>query len=119
MPVHDQADFGPENLIAVLDQLPSAVTVTDLDGRMVYYNESATQLIDRKPEYLGRDVRGCHKLKSSSKRVDEIIEEFKAGNHEPVTYKAEVNGVPLSITVVPLIDHGKVAGLIHHVAKRG
>ena len=117
MPFHDQADFNLENLPAILDQLHAAITVTDLEGKMLYYNENATQLTNIKPEYLGQDVRNCHKKESSKKRIDSIIEGFKAGNYEPYTYKTEVKGVPVSVTIVPFIDSGKVSGCIHQVVK--
>jgi DUF438 domain-containing protein len=119
MPIHAHTDFDLGNLPLILDQLPAAVTVIDLEGRMLYYNENASQFIDRKPEYLRLDVRECHKLASSKKRIDEMIGEFKSGNREPVTYIAKHYDEPLSVTLVPFIVSGKLAGCIQHVVKTG
>jgi PAS domain-containing protein len=44
----------------VLQQAAVAVTVLDLDGRIVFYNRYAPRILDRKPQYLGRDIRSFH-----------------------------------------------------------
>ena len=30
--------------------------MTDLDGKMLYYNEYSAKIVDRKPEYIGMDI---------------------------------------------------------------
>jgi DUF438 domain-containing protein len=118
MPAYPKSPVDLSDLRLILDRLPAAVSVIDLDGALLYYNENATRFVDRKPEYLGRDVREYHQLESSRKRIQEIIQGFKAGNREPVQYVAFPRGEPLSVTVVPLLVDGALVGCIHHVVKK-
>ena len=115
MAIYAQDNLVLENMSTILDQLPAAVTVFDLDANMLYYNENAPQFVDRKPELLGEDIHNCHKEPSSNKRLDEIIDGFKAGSRDPVAYTASPYGKPLSVTIVPFIVNGKLVGFIHHV----
>jgi DUF438 domain-containing protein len=62
--MHDKA------LRSVLDQIPVGITVTDLDGKMLYYNEYCARTVDRKPEYIGMDIRSCHKKPESIPKID-------------------------------------------------
>ncbi|MBN1829870.1 MAG: PAS domain-containing protein [Deltaproteobacteria bacterium] len=116
---HLMHPFSVDDLPTVLEKIPVGVTVTDLEGRILYFNEGSSRLVDRKPEYLGRDIRDCHKLASSRRRIDEIIAGFKAGKHDPVVYTASHYAAPLHVAVVPLEIDGELAGLIHCVVKSG
>ena len=118
MPSVSQNNIVTENIATVLDQLPAAVTVFDLDANMLYYNEHAPRIVNRKPELLGEDIHNCHEKESSNKRLDEIIEGFKAGNREAVAYTASPYGKPLSITLLPFIMEDRLVGIIHHVVPK-
>ncbi len=50
------ADLTPQ----VLGQAAVAVTVLDLEGRLLFYSQYAPQILDRKPAYLGREVGELH-----------------------------------------------------------
>lgn len=97
---------------AVLDRLPVAVTVIDLDGRMLYYNEFSSAILDRKPEYLGQDVRACHEKAQSNAKIDRMLEAFRMGRREPFSYEAERYGKLLRVTFTPLEVDGRLAGCI-------
>jgi PAS domain-containing protein len=56
MLIYLENEFDPSHLPLILDNLAAAITVIDLEGRMLYYNEYGAQILDRKPEYMGRDV---------------------------------------------------------------
>ena len=118
MPVYDGFDLNLEKLSSLLDQLPAAVSILDLDARLAYYSENAPNFVNRKPEFLGQDIRNCHKLQSSNERIDAIIEGFKAGNREPVSYIANPYGEDLRITIVPFIVNDTLLGCIQHVVKK-
>ncbi len=118
MPIHDQFDLNLEKLSSLLDQLPAAVSILDLDAKLLYYSENAPDFVNRKPEFLGQDIRNCHKLQSSNDRIEAMIEGFKAGSREPVTYVAKPYGEPLRITVVPFIVNSTLLGCIQHVVKK-
>jgi DUF438 domain-containing protein len=85
---------------------------------MLYYNENAPKFVNRKPELLGEDIHNCHKKELSNKRLDDIINGFKAGSRDAVEYTASPYGKPLSITVVPFLVEGRLVGCIHHVAPK-
>ncbi|MGD9033231.1 MAG: hypothetical protein PVJ69_08365 [Desulfobacteraceae bacterium] len=57
MPLYLENEFDPSQRPLVLDQIAAAITVIDLEGRTLYYNDYSAQVLDRKPEYLGKDVR--------------------------------------------------------------
>ncbi len=103
------------NLLAqVMDKIPLAVTVCDLDGTMHYFNEYASKIINRKPEHLGKDIRLCHRPESGGK-IEKMIAEFKTGRREPFRYEARPYTRPLLVTVTPLEVEGRLWGFIHAV----
>ena len=98
MPIFDPVDFDLEKFENIVEQLPASVTIIDLEGNMLYYNEFAPKLLNRKPDYLGKDIKACHKRKSSNKRVIAMIDGFKEGSREPVQYIAKPYGEPIVVT---------------------
>ncbi|MCP3944851.1 MAG: PAS domain-containing protein [Desulfobacteraceae bacterium] len=62
-----------------IEQIPIGITIIDLDGHILYYNEYCSQYLDRKPEYIGKDIRSCHQKKESIKRIDNIFDRLKKG----------------------------------------
>jgi ATP/maltotriose-dependent transcriptional regulator MalT len=44
----------------ILEQAGVGVTIVDRNGSVLFYNKWAAEHLDRKPEYLGRDVRERH-----------------------------------------------------------
>ena len=94
------------------DQLPVGITVLDLECRILYYNATSARYVDRKPEYLGRDLRDCHKKRASVDRIDRMFADLRTGRRESVYYEAERNGRVLAVTVVPYRIGGEIAGFI-------
>jgi DUF438 domain-containing protein len=101
-----------------LDQLPVALTVFDADDRIVYYNAYAGELLNRKPEYIGRDVRLCHTTPDSKARLAEILDDIKSGRSKQIRYEANPYGTPLIVTVAPLTIDGRFAGYVQAVVKK-
>jgi PAS domain S-box-containing protein len=115
MKTDETARLDPENLFLVLESLPVAVTVVDLDGRMLYFNSHAGRVLDRKPEYLGKDIRLCHQKPESNAKIDRMIEAFKSGNQTPFYYEADRNGRRIAVTFVPWTVGGRMKGCIQTV----
>ena len=113
MPIRPGTVFEPQLISEALDKVPIAVTIFDLQGTMLYYNEHSTRVISRKPEHLGRDIRLCHQKPESNRRIDRMIEEFKQGRREPISYEANPYGTRLLISVVPLEVEGRLAAFLH------
>jgi DUF438 domain-containing protein len=105
--------FDPELIPRILDKIPMAATIFDLQGIMLYYNEYSPRIINRKPELLGKDIRLCHQKPESNARIEGMIEEFKKGRWEPISYEARPYGKPLLITVSPLEVDGRLVGCVH------
>jgi PAS domain S-box-containing protein len=115
MKTDERPGLDPENLSLVLERLPVAVTVVDLDGRMVYFNHCASQVLDRKPEYLGKDIRLCHQKPESNTKIDRMIETFKSGNQTPFYYEADRYGRRIAVTVTPWIVGDSLKGCVQTV----
>ena len=102
----------------VLDQMGVAVTVVDADGRILYYNKHASEILVRKPEMIGTDIRPCHKKARSVSEIDKMMEEFRAGREEYYHYIAVPFGKPLAVTVAPLFENGVFMGIIQTVVEK-
>ena len=103
------------DLQSVLDQIPVGITVTDLDGKILYYNEYSAQIVDRKPEYIGMDIRSCHKKPESIEKIDMIFSEMKDGKRETYYYESKRKDKILCVTISPYEQLGKLIGFIHSI----
>ncbi|MBI5593130.1 MAG: PAS domain-containing protein [Deltaproteobacteria bacterium] len=102
-------------LRSVLDQIPVGITVTDLDGRILYYNESCARIVDRKPEYIGKDIRSCHKKSESITKIDTLLSEIKNGKRENYCYESRRKDKVLSVTISPYKSLGELIGFIQSI----
>lgn len=50
------------------------------------------QYVDRKPEYIGEDIRLCHRKTESSEKIDRILAALKDGRRKTFYFEAERNG---------------------------
>jgi DUF438 domain-containing protein len=97
---------------ALLDGLYSGTTLVDPDGRLIHYNQAAARYFDRKPEYIGVDIRSCHKNPESIARIDQWLAEFKAGREEMVVRLTNNRGRNWRMTFAPIrVDGVLVAAL--------
>jgi len=46
------------------------------------YNGYSSRMLNRKPEYIGRDIRDCHEKAASIEKIDHMLAEFKKGRRE-------------------------------------
>ena len=99
-----------------MNQFPVGITVTDLDGKMLYYNEYSAKIVDRKPEYIGMDIRYCHKKQESIEKIEKILSEIKDKKRETYNYESKRNDKVLSVTISPYILHDEIIGFIHSFA---
>lgn len=102
-----------EGELAILDQLPVGITLVDLQGRLVYYNLEASRILDRRPEYVGKDIRSCHRKAESMARISEMILAFKSGQKEPFHWEIERYGRRLVVSFSPLFRKDRLVGCIH------
>ncbi len=83
------------------DSTPTAITVIDLGGHILYFNDYAAEILDRKSEYIGRDLRLCHGTKSV-KAVNHMIEAFKNGRKKPFQWESQAPTRISNVTLLPL-----------------
>jgi DUF438 domain-containing protein len=99
---HADCDFDQAHLALTLDTIPVGITVIDLNGCIRYYNDYSSRILDRKPEYIGRDIRDCHEKSASVEKIDHMLAEFKKGQREEFRYETIRNGKHLAVTFSPL-----------------
>lgn len=102
----------------LLDQAPVAVTVLDRQGGIVFYNRYAATIVDRKPEYLGRDIREFHKPGSNAK-VDGMLRAYAQGGREEYFWRLKRGDREFQVRVCPWLQDGQWAGLVHTVMLLG
>ena len=107
--------FDPDQIPLILDEIPVAITVIDLEGHILFYNEYSSQVLDRKPEYLGADIRDCHQKPETNAKIDRMLDEFKAGRREEFYYAAFRYGKDIAVTLSPFEVDGKLIGCIQSV----
>ncbi|MCF8041605.1 MAG: PAS domain-containing protein [Desulfarculaceae bacterium] len=102
----------------LLDQAPVAVTALDNRGTIVFFNQYAGNIVDRKPEYLGRDIREFHQPASNAK-VDAILDAYAQGGREEYSWRLKRGDKEFMVRVRPWLRDGKWAGLVHTVMQLG
>ncbi len=102
---------GMKGLIGLaVESLGVAVTIIDTKGILLYYNEKAAQILDRRPEYIGKDVYSHHKKAASSKKLETMIQAFSKGRREPFHYKARPYGKDILVTLSPILENDEFIG---------
>ena len=76
----------------ILEQAGVGVTIVDRNGSVLFCNKWAAEHLDRKPEYLGRDVRERHHRAVTNPRWNAMLQLFLDGRDEPVRYVARPYG---------------------------
>lgn len=98
-----------------MDSLGVAVSIISPEGVLLYYNRQAEALLDRKPEYINRDIFGCHEKEATNVRIREMLDEFKNGRTDPIHYQARPYGSLFNVTLAPVIENGNLKACVHSV----
>jgi transcriptional regulator with PAS, ATPase and Fis domain len=95
----------------LLKQAGVGVTILDRTGRVMFYNQWAANRLDRKPEYIGNDVRNNHRRKITNPRFDAMLRLFEEGRTDSVHYVARPYGkTTILVTVSPIKVDGELVG---------
>jgi len=109
--------FDPQVLEPMLwDQMSAGVTVVDPQGRILMYNDHAARILDRKPEYLGRDVRELHNSASAAK-ITAMLQALAQGRREPFNWQLRREGREYQVYLAPLNHQGRLVGAVHTVMR--
>jgi sensor histidine kinase regulating citrate/malate metabolism len=104
-----------ELLNLAMDCMGVAVTIIDPKGTLLYYNRRAAKILDRRPEYIGRDVHSHHKKATSNQKLDQMLQEFVGGRTEPFHYEARPYGKVILVTLSPILKNGEFIGCVQSV----
>ncbi|MGD8740343.1 MAG: PAS domain-containing protein [Desulfobacterales bacterium] len=99
-------------LVKVLDKTPAGITVIDKEGHILYYNEYCAKFVDRKPEYIGKNISFCHQKSESMVKIKKILSELNEGKKKEFYYEAKRGEDKLGVTVSPFVMDGKQIGFI-------
>lgn len=108
----EKAALSKARPAAALDTLPIGITILDPAGRIFYYNKYCARYVDRKAEYIGRDIRACHKEAESVARIDAILRTLTEGREREVRYENRRGDQHLAVTVSRFEIDGELIGFI-------
>jgi len=96
------------NIEQIFDHLPSALTISDLSGNIIYMNEKSQQTFAKwgGNSLIGKNLFDCHKDKSKQK-MKEMLQ-----NGEGNIYTIEKEGVKKLIYQMPWKQNDTTMGLI-------
>jgi DUF438 domain-containing protein len=107
-----QSALDTTQLAAALDKVPVGITIIDTTGHILYFNAYCTRFVDRKPEYIGRDIRDCHKEAQSIARIDAMLKTLNEGREAEIHYTNGRGPNELAVTVAPFEIEGERIGYI-------
>jgi DUF438 domain-containing protein len=93
-----------------MDHMGVAITIIAADGKMLYYNNYAEMILDRKPEYIGNEVYSHHQKAASSRKLSSMMKSFQEGRTDPFYYEANPYGKPILVTLSPISSNGEFIG---------
>ena len=103
---------GYSETFTLYDLLPVPISVVDSAGRLLYYNSAAAAAFDRKPEYVGRDIRGCHKRQGSIDKIEALLGWVRDNDQLPAAYEVDRNGKRYRIVISRLNGDKGLCGLV-------
>ncbi|MFZ5449263.1 MAG: PAS domain-containing protein [Thermodesulfobacteriota bacterium] len=111
-----QAKDALDELVTLaMDCLDVGVTIFDPQGILLYYNNYAAKVLDRKPEYIGADIHLHHKKPDTNQKLDFMLQEFSKGRTEPFHYEANPYSQVIIVTLAPIRKSGTFVGCVHCV----
>ena len=102
----------------IVEHIPVAITGIDLEGKILFYNNYSHKVLDRKPEYLGTDIRACHQKPETNAKIDRMLAAFKDGRRENFYYETVRYEKNIGVTLSPFEVNGKLIGCIQSVIIR-
>lgn len=113
--MEETEDYKLKELIPfAMDSMGVAVTIVDMKGTILYYNKQAAVILDRKPDYIGKDAHSHHQA-SSNVKFDLMLDAFRQGRVEPFYYEARPYGKTIQVTLSPILKDGSFIGCVQCV----
>ena len=95
--------LSSDTIEAIFEALSAEVTFVDEGDRVRFFNKAKKRIFPRPETILGGKVQDCHPEKSLP-MVNRILEEFKNGSREEVTFWIDVSGRKIYIRYVPVLS---------------
>ena len=111
----DEKSQLAELIHLAVDCMEAAVSIIDRKGTLLYYNRCSSEILDRRPEYIGTDIHSHHKKADSNEKVDLMLKDFEQGRTEPFHYEARPYGKAILVTLSPMIKRGEFVGCVQTV----
>jgi uncharacterized protein len=96
-------DLSISQLNMMLKRLPVDITYVDENDTVLYYSDTPERVFKRTAAIIGRKVQNCHPPQSMDK-VQQILDDFKAGTRENAEFWIQMNGMFLHIEYFALRD---------------
>ena len=115
MPDTEHENSLEELIHLSMDCMGVAVSIIDPKGTLLYYNQRAEMILDRKPEYIGTDIHSHHKKTGTNPKIDLMLKNFEEGRRDPFYYEAKPYGETICVTVAPIIKNDRFVGCVQTV----
>ncbi len=101
-----------EEVQLIFDMLPVDITFVGKDDDVRYFNKLESRIFKRAPSVIGLKVQNCHPKKSIDK-VQQILDEFRAGKREVAEFWINLKGRMVHIRYFPIYDsRGEYTGCL-------
>ena len=106
--VFQKIEYSMENILTWAKSLNCAITVSDLDGIIIYMKDKSGKTFEKWGglDLIGKRLNDCHNPKSQE-TIKRLMD-----NLETNVYTIEKAGVKKMIYQTPWLKEGKVAGLV-------
>ncbi len=100
--------------LSVLSAFDEGVVIADNSGRIVFYNQTQSQIDDLEPDFvIGKSVPEVYNLDDNSSMILRCIKTSRPILGEPFFYRTCRGKLVNTVnSVFPLVQHGRVAGAI-------
>jgi hypothetical protein len=92
-----------EQINLMLTHLPIDLTYVDETDTVRFYSQTKERIFTRTPSVIGRKVQNCHPPQSVH-RVQEILDDFRAGRRDQAEFWIQMQGMFIYITYYALRD---------------
>ena len=96
-------NLSKESLEAILNTLPVDITFVDEDNAVRYFNKNGDRIFPRPRSVIGMKVQNCHPKKSVH-RVQQILDEMKAGTRDIAEFWIDLRGRKIHIRYFAVRD---------------
>jgi PAS domain S-box-containing protein len=108
----DTGFLSTEEIEGIFESLPVDVSFVSAENEVHYFNREKDRVFKRTRSVIGKKVQNCHPEKSLAK-VNQIIEDFRAGKREKAEFWINLHGQMVYIRYFPVRDRaGKYLGCL-------